>query len=138
MKYLTTKRNKLKRIAVAFLASLMAMGAISLESTNALERDNHGENSYNINFSYPTNIDKSIPKSSIINQEIVYVVGVPVLFETYKDSGFIVDIVSLLEPSSNGYRIIMAGEEINSPMPRNFIDAVSAVHHERIGKVSSF
>lgn len=78
-----------------------------------------------------TNIDVSIPQSSIVNQEIIYVAGVPVLFESYYDNGFLVDIASLLELTPNGYRVVRSDEEITRPMPRNFMDIVLSVHDQK-------
>ena len=77
-----------------------------------------------------SNVDESIPRSSIISQEIIYIGGVPVLFETYRDGEFKVDIASLLEATPDGYRVVKSGEDINFPMPRNFIEMLLSTHDQ--------
>ena len=89
-----------------------------------------------------SNINPTIPRPSIISQEIVYVTGVPVLFESYRYNGLIVDIGSLLELTSNGYRVVRCGDEINRPMHRNFMDNVLATHDamrqiDTLGEISA-
>jgi len=78
-----------------------------------------------------SNVNASIPRSSIVSQEIIYVTGVPVLFETYKYNEYIVDIASLLELTPNGYRVVRCGDEINRPMPGTFMDNVLSVHDRK-------
>ena len=73
-------------------------------------------NEYNVLIS---NIDCSIPVEAIISQEIVYISGIPVLLESYIYDGFVVDIGSLLERTSLGYRIVKDGDIISQPMPRS-------------------
>jgi len=77
-----------------------------------------------------TNIDASIPRSDIISQEVIYISEIPVVFESYNYNGLIVDIGSLLEVTPQGYRVVTCGEEINRPMPKNFMAEVLATHDE--------
>lgn len=77
-----------------------------------------------------TNIDESIPRSSIVSQEIIYISGIPVLFESYIYNDHLVDIGSLLEKTPEGYRVVRSGREVSLPMPKNFLDLVLATHNE--------
>ena len=112
------------RKIMCFVMILVLAFSISVSANSDIENLREG------NLPDVSNIDPSIPQRSIISQEIVYIGGVPVLFETYEYDGLIVDIGSLLELTATGYRIVESHDEINFPMPRNFIDMVLAVHDE--------
>lgn len=82
-----------------------------------------------------SNVSWTIPRDQIIAQEIVYLGGVPVLFESYLHDYSVVDIASLLAPTNDGYRVVPSDEELSRPLPRNFMDLV-LVHHDEMRGLS--
>jgi hypothetical protein len=119
------KRGVLMRKILAFLTLLIFTFSMTV-STFASDSVS-GNNVLNI-----SNVDDLVPRESIINQEIIYVAGVPVLFESYIEGDFIIDIGSMLEATEDGYRVIRSGEDVDIAMPRNidFMDMVLTTHDE--------
>lgn len=99
---------------------LRSLTGITENKMHSINYSNLGYRHYNL----LTNIDSSIPILSILNQEVVYLYGVPILIETYIYNGLTVEIGSLLEHTQYGYRIIKAGEEISQEIPIYFMESL--------------
>ena len=79
-----------------------------------------------------SNINDDIGREFIISQEIIYIEGIPILFESYIDNGILVDIGSLLHYSEGvGYRVVRSDEEPPYYMPSNFMELLR-LEHDRI------
>ncbi|MCL1997268.1 MAG: hypothetical protein FWG65_00695 [Turicibacter sp.] len=77
-----------------------------------------------------SNVDASIPRYNIVGQDIIYVLGIPVLFETFIDGQTIVRIASLLEWTGENYRIIEPGEPVPHIMPDGFADYLNEIMND--------
>ena len=78
-----------------------------------------------------TNIPFRVHPNNVISSEIVYVVGIPMLFESYIYNGATVSIVSLLTNSHYGYRVVIAGEYTEADFPNNFVDILEYMNIQK-------
>ena len=95
-----------------------------------------------------SNISNSVPESAIVSREIAYINEIPVLFESYVQDGILIDVVSLLENTQYGYRVVECGEDLQLATTSDlesqhavddFFDQLLSIHNEmrQIGQEQS-
>jgi hypothetical protein len=134
MKYLS-RRNKLKKATVASLAMLMIFGAIpiNMEASELTEKqEKHSILKSDIVHSIVNFEEHYIDTLGlIVNQDIIYIQGIPMLFVVYKDSsGHITEVVYTLE--SRQGRFVIDYNESREQFDFSFVKEMINISDERM------